>query len=193
MEISVLPRFIVERGFCSEYPYVLISITDPRQTPANLPEDPYRKDVLRLEFHDLTEPLPGYPEVFAEEHAQKIVTFLRDVPWDTHVIVHCEAGVSRSAGVAAGIAQWRNCDKEQFYKHPYHPNPLVVRILSRACAREQVEDNKKRLGEESVNTLLVTDNEFETISIALALYNIHGTQEVETLIEKIDQQRRGQY
>ena len=96
---------------------VLISITTPGNKkpgsmyccPAILHEDTW-KDILRLEFHDVDpnqmndEEANGY-KLFNESHVVKIMEFLKKHELDTKdVIVHCEAGISRSAGVSKFIS-----------------------------------------------------------------------------------------
>jgi predicted protein tyrosine phosphatase len=48
------------------------------------------------------------------------------------VIVHCGAGVSRSAGLAAALAKWYNGSDLEFFKPPYAPNMLVYRTMLEA-------------------------------------------------------------
>ena len=46
------------------------------------------------------------------------------------VIVHCEAGISRSAATAAALAKHYNGDDRVFWMMPqYNPNKLVYRVL----------------------------------------------------------------
>lgn len=57
-------------------------------------------NVLRLEFDDITEHLDGY-KLFSFSHAKRIIEWLYALPDDCRmVVVHCEAGLSRSAAVA---------------------------------------------------------------------------------------------
>jgi len=103
---------------------VLISLTtpgdpdDPRPhsaycKPAVLHDDTW-KAVLRLEFHDKDpnhmneDEVIGY-KLFNEEDAVKILTFMKAHQDNTvDLIVHCEAGISRSAAVS------------KFAAHLYH-------------------------------------------------------------------------
>lgn len=97
---------------------VLISLTTPPNfkshtksigcSPANLHEDTW-KDILRLEFHDADphkDSDSNEYKVFSVVEAVSILKFLKlheDSIED--VIVHCEAGISRSAGVSKFIAE----------------------------------------------------------------------------------------
>jgi hypothetical protein len=96
---------------------VLISITTPNKPdsfawnchPAVLHDDTW-KDVLRLEFDDVD---PGHMNseqaslyrLFNEDDAVKVLRFLKQHEADTmNALVHCEAGISRSAAVSKFIS-----------------------------------------------------------------------------------------
>ena len=99
---------------------IIISITTPGDPnnpreysayckPARLNEDTW-KDILRLEFHDID---PGHMnpdepngyKIFDEEQAVMVLKFLRAYQDHAFIaIVHCEAGISRSAAVSKFIA-----------------------------------------------------------------------------------------
>lgn len=56
--------------------------------------------VLRLEFDDITEHLDGY-KLFSFNYAKRIIEWIDALPDECRfVVVHCEAGLSRSAAVA---------------------------------------------------------------------------------------------
>jgi predicted protein tyrosine phosphatase len=81
----------------------LISISDPFHYPASLQHGWH--SVLRLEFSDILH--PSKPLVlFSAEDALKIVAFVdqADMAGCEGVLVHCKAGVSRSAAIAKWIA-----------------------------------------------------------------------------------------
>ena len=99
---------------------VLISLTTPRDVnntrsysayckPAVLHEDTW-KDILRLEFHDkdpetISPGEKGDYKLFTDDDAIKILKFLKLHQDDaSDAIVHCEAGISRSAAVSKFIS-----------------------------------------------------------------------------------------
>lgn len=91
---------------------ILISITTPgvsRSTgycrEAILHMDAWR-DVLRLKFHDVEPELDGYNYViFSHDAVRKIFEFLKKHEAEIdEVVVHCEAGISRSAAVSKFIS-----------------------------------------------------------------------------------------
>jgi predicted protein tyrosine phosphatase len=108
---------------------LIISITDPGSAPAAIPEHPKIKGLHRVEpFHDVDRKVTGTASTLrrAREMANAKAEFLsKPVPYElfdavrakalvdfvkAHVpvpliIVHCEAGISRSAGVAAALQE----------------------------------------------------------------------------------------
>ena len=105
---------------------VLISITTPLANdyskscaPAVLHDDTW-KDILRLEFNDVDPAHISKDEtryrLFNTNDAIEILKFLKKHQADTvDVIVHCEAGISRSAAVAKFIAHVYNLDFPEHY------------------------------------------------------------------------------
>lgn len=85
--------------------WAVISITEPVSAfgPARLREG--WQLVLRLEFHDIDVDEEPYV-MMTEEMAKHIVDFVRDMAQEVEgFLVHCNAGVSRSAAVAMWIAE----------------------------------------------------------------------------------------
>lgn len=80
----------------------VISLTSPGKPDAAL--QPGWAAVLRLAFHDVDSAEAGYA-VFKQAHAAAILDFVDSLPEAiTHLVVHCHAGISRSAGVARFLA-----------------------------------------------------------------------------------------
>jgi predicted protein tyrosine phosphatase len=70
--------------------------------------------------------------LFNEEHAAAIAEFVAKVhaePWNRQVIVHCEAGISRSAGVALFVEAATDCEF-QTRSRAGSGNKRVVSLLS---------------------------------------------------------------
>ena len=78
----------------------VISISDPDQVVSNLEG---WGDVLELKFCDLVSPACGLP-IFTGRDALKTVEFLEQTSCQ-NLLVHCEAGVSRSGAVAYFAAE----------------------------------------------------------------------------------------
>jgi predicted protein tyrosine phosphatase len=85
---------------------------------------------LRLHFPDADVASEQFPEglLFAPEHAREIWDFVlrhRDVE---RVVIHCDAGISRSPAVAAALARVLNGDDVEFFAGRYRPNMRVYTL-----------------------------------------------------------------
>jgi predicted protein tyrosine phosphatase len=123
--------------FAPDLPHVVISISEPRAPLARYPDSPHRLGMLRLSFHDASIELPDR-EMFSTQHARQIIEFVRDQRDGAKLIVcQCEAGISRSAAVAAALSHWLCGDGAIFFHH-YSPNRLVyARLLEAVAAAEE--------------------------------------------------------
>ena len=95
----------------------------------------YKRQVHRLEFHDIEAERKDEPYVLmSEQQALELVNFVNSVASEVEgVIVHCRAGISRSAAVAKWIAEAYGIK----FNHEYpHYNKHVYKLL--------VEANKHR-------------------------------------------------
>jgi predicted protein tyrosine phosphatase len=125
------------------YESALISIWSPgdyekfQRTEPTLIEDyekmrKFFKTNIRQEFWDTEDNVPGY-DTISKEQAQEIVNFIL-INHDKKFIIHCDAGQSRSAGVALAVEciLEYNGDKYEFSKNTsyvslpqYSPNRKV--------------------------------------------------------------------
>lgn len=87
--------------------FALISIGEPAASEGDPNIQDGWHDVLRLSFHDILPSTPdpdGAYNLMRDEDAKAIVDFVRQVaPSVDGIIVHCRAGISRSAAVAKWI------------------------------------------------------------------------------------------
>ncbi|MRR28783.1 hypothetical protein EG834_00250 [bacterium] len=118
--------------------YIVISITNPGSDNAKLPELPNCRGLLRVQFGDTVG--TGVYESLKPVQARDIASFVAGKKNDVELIVcHCEAGVSRSAGVASAISCWINGDEEaKSFSHDgiHRPNQAVYTLVLNAL-REQ--------------------------------------------------------
>ena len=129
----VNPEFVVlSRDEAEDYkPHrreICISISDPDAPRARVSSR--FAAVLRLNFDDVTERGEPSDILFAEEHAREIREFLDKWPSAERVVIHCNAGVSRSPGVALGLCDlrgWATAELER--SHPGW-NSLVRSVLA---------------------------------------------------------------
>jgi predicted protein tyrosine phosphatase len=135
VEIRVYSRQDIEQGILMELQetkkgirLACISITDPGGRPAKIWA--HRQDDLkirRLMFHDVNPDIEARTEghylAMTTDHALKVVDFLNECRGKVDLLaVHCEAGISRSAGVAAACAKILGLDYEVFFQRPYQAN-----------------------------------------------------------------------
>ncbi len=127
-------------------PTIMISISDPfhtyAETPFITPENNIQA-ILPLAFCDAEEPGPdvyghmaGAEDLMQKEDAVQIRDLLARYPNHT-IIVHCDAGMSRSAGVAAAIEAYAGGDPSRIFGSPYYdPNRHCYRLLLRVLVGE---------------------------------------------------------
>lgn len=124
--------------FICDQPWAAIQVATREGTWPELSQD-NRQGVLQLFFPDysfLTGNLEqAYPDLkgklFDEKFAQRILDFV-DALVDTHtLLVHCEAGISRSSAIAAAIDKiYRGNDAKTWFRtKPYRPNILVYHTM----------------------------------------------------------------
>lgn len=128
--LIILGRKHVSRVVPDE-PYIVISITDPNTPDARVAESSLCIDVLRLKFHDSGD--YGQPlrdtVVMTNEHARSILDFIGKHRDDISTIIcQCEAGMSRSAGVAAALSHILQGQNKYFYAN-FEPNKWVYRTI----------------------------------------------------------------
>ena len=122
---------------------VMISISDPYLEYESSPFTGTRSGVraiLRLSFCD-ADKVGGLSafgrrvtvkDLISEDDAKTIAKFVRRHA-EEDIIVHCDAGISRSAGVGAAIEKWRNNDDSLYFDSGrYRPNMLVYRKVLEA-------------------------------------------------------------
>lgn len=126
-ELTVRNRVEAEQ-FVWEAPWACISIANTEGVFADIQRE-NRIGLLQLAFADITVPTPGYI-LFHDSHAHDILDFAGEV-WGraSVLIVHCDAGISRSSAVAAALSRLRLATDGEFFDPPYDPNPFVYRTL----------------------------------------------------------------
>lgn len=109
--------------------WAVISITDRDSFGEAKIKDGWHS-VLRVHFHDVdpAEPCDEPHILMNEEHARQIVEFVRGLPDEVNgILVHCQAGISRSAAVAKWICEeFRIPFDERYDKFNRHVYQLLV-------------------------------------------------------------------
>lgn len=154
VNVSVLSRDEIEKVDLNFVPVISIVGIGTRSVKLN---NPLR--VLTLVFDDvIAESTPeGSPNIiFSKSQAEDILDFIKNLPEadELNVIIHCEGGISRSAGVArgleiCGLAKWSNFDRtywdiEEGWRSAFHPNPTVVNTIVHTFNDQQEEDGRWR-------------------------------------------------
>lgn len=143
MNVQVMSRSEAMR-YCHKMnntPVIMISISDPFTEYPRAPFSTRQNlvaDIERLWFTDDDRPCDG-AELITEADAVQIKRILKRFP-HLDVIVHCDAGTSRSAGVAAAILKAYTGDDSQIFDNPkYKPNMLCYRTVLNELMKEAEE------------------------------------------------------
>jgi predicted protein tyrosine phosphatase len=138
MEIFVYGRSAIEAVKPHDVPHIIISITSGPNDVARLRTTQACRGILRLFFLDADVPSDRHAEadLFSEEQAARVWSFvLQHRAQIERVIVHCDAGMSRSPAVAAAISRALTGDDGKFFGGRYRPNMRVYRTLLKAYER----------------------------------------------------------
>lgn len=132
MKLLVLSRDQIITHFGCLKKHIIISICGPSGKFVDLPIEDERVGLLYMKFVDLDRPCEGSKWndfLFDSRDARDILSFVALHKDDVELIVcQCEAGISRSAGVAAALSKIYNGTDEYFFKH-YLPNTLVYSTI----------------------------------------------------------------
>lgn len=123
---------------------IIISITDVNSNDNCFANNLHIKGILRLKFDDCE---TNEPNCITKEDAIKIIKFVNNhISNIRKIIVHCEAGVSRSAGVCAALMLIITGSDSQIFDNPrYCPNMSCYRAVMEAYygSYDQKAANKK--------------------------------------------------
>lgn len=137
-QILFVSREAAQR-FQSPEPWAAISITDPGSAPAQM-ACPKCQAVLRLSFSDVDHSEGDYTVLFSSAVAREILDFVEAwAPRVRTLLIHCEAGVSRSCATAAALARLRFGEDQEFFRRG-RPNMLVYRTLLEEALGEAIHD-----------------------------------------------------
>ncbi len=113
-------------------PTLIISITDSLLTPNSFARNSNIVSVCRVQFDDVTEENIRPGEVLmTEKDALKIKNYvLKYKDKVNSIIVHCEVGVSRSAGVMAAIQKYLTGDDSSIFSNGmFAPNRHCYELM----------------------------------------------------------------
>lgn len=131
MDIFVYSRRALEAVRPHEVAHIVISVTSAPDDIARLRHNDECRGVLRLSFPDADVASEQFPEavLFSAEHARAIWDFVLEHRDAARLVVHCDAGVSRSPAIAAAVARVLTGDDAEYFVGRYRPNMRVYRTL----------------------------------------------------------------
>lgn len=137
-DIVVFPKRAIP-SLDTPLPWAMISVST---VAGEWPEydDKNCKAVLRMSFHDADpesmnpSPLTKPEDYFDDLQANKVLDFVESIEniGVNMLVVHCEAGISRSPAIAAAIANRYFHNDKEYFEPPYCPNMHVYRKLMNA-------------------------------------------------------------
>jgi hypothetical protein len=151
--------------FVPDESYIHISLRDPDLPPVLLPENPNRMGVLFLAFADTDDPYTGITEAQAEEIIRFVTAHRESIK---RIVCNCEAGISRSAGVAAALAKWLVGDDAPFFAH-FLPNRLVYRRVLNATSSLKIPTIEEIFAQAEGYNCGFSHEEIEQIESSLGL------------------------
>ena len=148
-ELVVLSRLQIIR-YRGDAPYVVVSIRSPGESIPKLQADLFRVTRINLAIYDT---LPewealsyGPVPAMTMGDAQRIARFIAAHWGVCRIVVHCRLGISRSAGVAAGVLDALSLDATLYDGAPYEPNRHFRQWIREALA-PHVMSGRLRLAE----------------------------------------------
>lgn len=137
--------------FRTDKRYAIISIQDPLEPFIKLYRPKNCLGIAKFKFYDFDQETgqDNYDAfLFTQTEAKHLLNFYDLVKDEAEILcVHCVAGISRSAGVAAALSKIHYNNDEEFFKH-YCPNSLVYRTILNTrfgggYGKEEKEGNNK--------------------------------------------------
>lgn len=120
-------------------PTLVISITCPTDVDVDFTTTSFIKDIVRVKFDDVSRSSDTMKAIQPEDAkliATKVLQWKDEI---SQIIVHCYAGMSRSAGVAAAIGKYLiDDDTFIFDEDYYYPNMTCYQKVLSALMESEV-------------------------------------------------------
>jgi hypothetical protein len=127
---------------------ILISATDKYSPPAKILQLPHYNGIVatkRVKFDDVE---LGKPNCITPNDAKEIADFIKShdkAQYDV-IIVHCEVGICRSAGICAAIMNYMGEDYMQIFKsRTFKPNIGCYKLVCEAFGISQSNEEINKL------------------------------------------------
>ena len=140
MNLLVCPLHKVDQALRLWRPSHVISLSSPGSEQAMIAPGPER---LKLIFHDIPEPRPGFKSA-SQDDVANLIAFARRWPRERPMLIQCWAGVSRSPAAAYVVAcaltatgQETRLARQLRTAAPFAtPNPHVIALADDALGRK---------------------------------------------------------
>jgi len=137
IDIMVFSRPLIEAMEPHDVPHIFISINCPGEDPANIKVNEHTLGRLNLFFWDLDTHSAGQTQescpLAQPSDGERVVDLVLAHPDAQRIVIHCAAGKSRSAAVAAALHLVLNGSDKPIFGNPrYRPNMLVYRHVLNA-------------------------------------------------------------
>jgi len=122
---------MIKLSYIINNPSAVISISDTWEESPKFNKNSNIKAILKLNFDDAEKDWHNdiAMTIYDAENVVEFVNSLRDVEI---LYVHCGAGISRSAGVAAAISKVLTGDDTYFFERPFCPNMNCYKLVLQA-------------------------------------------------------------
>ncbi len=133
--VYILNKYQIHKLELESFLYnVLIRITDPLGFFQRLDNKNQFRDILELEFYDYDKIERNNLKYFNIKHFTQIINFFEQHKNCDNMVIHCDAGVSRSSSIAIFWYLFKN-EKEKankiFKDSRYYPNQaILIEILN---------------------------------------------------------------
>lgn len=136
MEFLVCSRSKAKKlSYKLDKPTIIISITDPVKPLNTFANNANIVSILRLQFDDTDPDILWKNEILmSKKDAENIKHFVETFKERAEcILVHCEAGISRSSGVLAAIKKYMTGNDEDIFNNKkYCPNVYCYRLTLNA-------------------------------------------------------------
>ena len=102
------------------------------------------EEILRLGFFDIDNSYPSIEGKMTIDDAELIVDMV-ERNMDKKIIVHCDAGQSRSTGIAAALSRFYNGDDSEYFNNPeMAPNHLCYDLVLVMLTGSDYEEYRRK-------------------------------------------------
>lgn len=131
-------QYAIEIAKTTKKDTAIVSITCPEDPDIIFTNNESIKSIFRMKFNDIdTDKIPNLPPPKRDDFIG-LKDFADNLCCE-ELIVHCGAGVSRSAAVAAALNEYLHLGYTIFGREQYHPNSLVYKY---ACIELGIIPNR---------------------------------------------------